>query len=380
MGIDGFDAAAIQSDQKEEREPFEAYEGPTEGPWLPLRAKAIKKEFRGLPLIAAKGAGNPETSKGAPRQRFESFVQQGAMPMSSGRSIAVASSFALAVLLLAGCEYHFSGRTGDPGPGVSTCSGFGCPGDSCASTSTCNAECSCRSGTCASQQTCMANSDCANGLSCIHGVCHPGCVTNTDCHSGESCRSGACEKLPNDVQTCSWSADCSDRRATCINGACRVPCVKNVDCSGGNVCVNMYCVAPTNPTPKPDAGTPKPDAGTSNPGGSCTFNSDCGGGCYCINATCYLGCVNDTECPLTESCQQGICRPRPSTGACKVATDCTAGNDCVNGKCSKGCKDDVDCGGGGSTCKIGYCTSPSSCTSNCDCPTGQRCLSNVCQP
>jgi hypothetical protein len=161
-----------------------------------------------------------------------------------------------------------------------------------------------------------------------------------------------------------------------------VACVKDYDCSGGNVCVNMYCVAPTNPTPKPDAGTSggAKDAGTG-VGGSCTFNSDCGGGCYCINTTCFLGCVTDTDCPLTESCQQGICRARTATpGTCKAKADCAAGSDCVNGACSKSCKLDADCGGSGSTCHIGYCTQPNSCVSNCDCPTGQRCLSNVCAP
>ena len=63
---------------------------------------------------------------------------------------------------------------------------------------------------------------------------------------------------------------------------------------------------------------------------------------------------------------------------------CPPAHDCVNGNCRAHCDDTSDCAEGQS-CRIGYCQEPpprqgsgQSCTANCECPSGERCLEGRC--
>lgn len=58
-----------------------------------------------------------------------------------------------------------------------------------------------------------------------------------------------------------------------------------------------------------------------------------------------------------------------------------SGQDCVNGTCANQCTSSATCTGG-NVCRIGYCLPPTTtvCTTNCDCPTSQRCVMGTCQP
>ena len=223
------------------------------------------------------------------------------------------------------------------------------------------------------------------------------CSDDSACHNGQFCQGGRCWDVSDDVESCHERADCRWGEV-CINGICCRSCAKDDDCGTGGSCQENYCRPPDDHSPR-DGGSPtRPDAGQNTDGGflppppnsgdagtseGCRLNADCGPGNYCINSTCYLGCDADNDCPSTESCQQGICRPRPAQ-QCTLASHCPAGHDCVNGSCRAHCDDDTDCAQG-QTCRIGYCQEPpthqgsgQNCAANCDCPSGERCLEGRC--
>ena len=69
-------------------------------------------------------------------------------------------------------------------------------------------------------------------------------------------------------------------------------------------------------------------------------------------------CANNNDCPLSEYCDNGICRPfsgAMGSSSCRSAADCYTGLSCTLGLCT-GCVDNLQCGQGGS-CVLGVCIS-----------------------
>ena len=126
-------------------------------------------------------------------------------------------------------------------------------------------------------------------------------------------------------------------------------------------------------------------------GQPCGRSSECPFGESCVNYVCQWGggagaCVGDYQCPVGERCVGGLCRVSLSSEAsfsceeilvsaagiefltagggtqplgCITSRDCTPSESCVNGKC-------VLNGGIGS------------CTSDVECPAGERCRAGKC--
>lgn len=207
----------------------------------------------------------------------------------------------------------------------------------------------------------------------IDGPCP--CEDNLDCESGEYCLRGWCRDIPQGATACSTSAQC-DHREMCINGWCTEICAKDSDCSFGGSCEENYCCASGG-----DGGHHGSDGGTA----ACSTHAQCGVGAYCINATCYLGCTVDADCPSAESCQAGVCKPKPqnSQPSCTTGAQCVSGEDCVDGRCRAKCTASTSCPPG-ETCVIGYCTPSTSsgsgqpCAADCECPSGETCQNGAC--
>jgi len=130
------------------------------------------------------------------------------------------------------------------------------------------------------------------------------------------------------------------------------------------------------------------------------------------------GCKDDTECPLSYTCNNGKCEPPPTTpptgctsdadcaapticqtttGQCLEATGstcdpvegtgCAADEVCVGYKCAKvpsGCTDNSACPAGwicqGGACIPGGRPPTGGCKANTDCPTNNTCINGQCVP
>ncbi len=248
---------------------------------------------------------------------------------------------------------------------------------------------------------CVEDDDCAQSCACTNNVCEPRhttCSANAECGSGQFCLSGTCRAVPPGSRACTSSQQCG--MDTCINGFCVRPCDRSVDCSTGQTCQAGFCGGVTNPDGGTGGGSGSATGGgsgsatgggtgTGTGGGSttdagvptiCTYNADCGLGGWCVNNTCLFGCTADTDCTTGNSCQGGLCRPRPA-GTCSNSTHCASAQDCVDGACRDRCASAATCGAD-RVCRIGYCLPPTQvvCTTNCDCSVGLRCLQGSCAP
>jgi Dickkopf-like protein len=139
-------------------------------------------------------------------------------------------------------------------------------------------------------------------------------------------------------------------------------CAKNLDCAYGLECVDGAALA---------------DGGVAS-GRTCQFHSfgDCEG-----DGT-QPGPDGQPQCLNSYRCRNGHC-----TVQCAGHKDCKEGEVCKVGLCSKGgnavanCYENKDCPWP-ETCYYGQCVTraPSMrCSTDLDCPSGNRCLNGVCQ-
>lgn len=140
-------------------------------------------------------------------------------------------------------------------------------------------------------------------------------------------------------------------------------CTKNVDCAYGLECV---------------PGTAQADGGPGSAARTCQFHSfgDCEG-----DGT-QPGPDGQPQCLNSYRCREGHC-----TVQCAAHKDCRQGEVCKVGICHPGsnavasCVDNRDCRFP-ETCFYGQCvTRPNAtrCSSDLDCPAGNRCTNGVCQ-
>ncbi len=143
---------------------------------------------------------------------------------------------------------------------------------------------------------------------------------------------------------------------------------------------------------------------------SCESDDECPPGDYCgSDNECHEPCVDDSNCPTDQICEDGQCEEPPPP--CVDDEDCEGEDHCVGGGCLPPCPDggndcglddvacdpdacyDEDGGGDGDTppciydsqcdggyvCEDGVCQPPDN---HCDmsCPTGEVCEDGTCQP
>ena len=155
-------------------------------------------------------------------------------------------------------------------------------------------------------------------------------------------------------EPCTRHSDCSDPTHLCLDGVCRTECGDDRDCEEGELCIEGRCLV------------------SSLGSGTCT-GPDCAGP--------PLPCLDDTDCPFEQPCNQatGTCARvsgAPHTARCDEDGDCSAGKVCRGGTCEPGCTRDEDCASG-RVCRSGACETE--CTSDDDCEVGRVCRGQTCQ-
>lgn len=209
----------------------------------------------------------------------------------------------------------------------------------------------CRIGMCAQEERCdrdshlctpgcLIHEDCALGNFCNNGTCDFGCRQDSECFGGEVCQQGLCQPA-----SCQSDADCPlDAFCDTNQGMCQGGCRTSPDtCSLGTVCdpeghscVPMACRSDANCAPGflciagafGDFCTP-----------ACRANSDCGQGQRCVNQECT--CQVSQDCPGALGCEAEVC-----VSGCLQDSDCFGSQTCnVDTKlCNTGllnCQDDL---------------------------------------
>lgn len=254
------------------------------------------------------------------------------------------------------------------GPGSETryyCDGSGC--------FTCDAY-GCSTVTPPAKQSCTGSSSCPEGSVCTASGCTVTCKDNSACPQGEVCQSGLCsapQTTPGTAVECTTKKDCGDGKA-CVSGSCEAcggtagpcPCTAATDCSTGQQCVAGSCTDPQN---------------------VCKFSSECGDGKVCADGQCLASC-EAAPCADGFTCDNGACKPKPTTG-CTTNADCSGATpQCAAGSCVKACTADAECGAG-NYCNQGACavdTRPKpNCTEDAQCggtaATPKKCLGGFCK-
>lgn len=233
---------------------------------------------------------------------------------------------------------------------------------------------------------CVRARDCGTGQSCVNNLCTsppmsqcdarnpcatagevcrnfkcvaeatPECTDRQDCASNEVCLDGACEAQ---TTTCVFNNEC-DGDGKCVDGTCAASCSGEVGCGQDERCIEGLCEAV-----------------------ECRRSSDCDAGDLCVDAICEQACSVDGDCGDGFLCQNArYCIPDPGV-TCRVNSECGRDEVCVQGDCQTPCSCNQQCATGES-CNLdtGSCQVPtqsiSSCTDDCDCPSGQSCSEGQC--
>ncbi|MBK06591.1 MAG: hypothetical protein CL920_39950 [Deltaproteobacteria bacterium] len=306
----------------------------------------------------------------------------------------------------------------------------------CTTTAQCKVDCDCPQGQACSNGACgIANivkyccdkEGCPKGQACSRTDGSAGvCGGTTGCRSNAECGKTSCQQLGTDcalnTPTCDVAtgkcvpgaqlvrnADCKTQNGqlTCVPRT-GVVCKTHCDCPQGQGCSSGQCIGGTFPTYCCDkAGCPTKQAcynkdGTPGicPGvGGCKTDQDCGkASCRQSGTTCVVTkptCDTTTgTCRSSSAASPGVCDP--NTGSCTPLTPCQVHCDCPQGQacattpfgirvcqqvstpvycCDKaGCPSSTACfdkNNARGTCPI-------TCTSPCDCNTGEDCVSGRC--
>lgn len=230
-----------------------------------------------------------------------------------------------------------------------TCPTAGCPSGS---------HCDPSSNVCVT--TCASDAVCATDEICASTQCVKGCRADAACPLGERCVQYKC------VFACRSSSECElDTVCNVGTGKCVAGCDFDARCKSGEICdgVTHQCRA------------------------GCTLDGDCqGSGVICDSSTrtCRSGCRGDAACPLSQVCDSSN---RCVTGCHRDSTRCPAGQSCIATSATDTHCSQTACGGTlGATCQganwqcyvvvrgsQGTSACRRQCTTNSDCPSGERC-------
>lgn len=200
------------------------------------------------------------------------------------------------------------------------------------------------------------------------------CYDDTECAAEHVCDAsrGAC--IPQEDRRC-WSdydcragSTCDSDSGLCSDAGGAQECQRSSDCGASELCLYGVCL-PGGASPDPD-----PEPGDR---AACVFNDDCSAGLLCVDGSCRATCQSDAGCSSEDSCQGGLCLPRPPRVVeCGRNADCGAEQLCVDARCVTPCRASCECSVG-DWCGDGFCQAPPeerlTCSADCDCPSGGSC-------
>ena len=266
---------------------------------------------------------------------------------------------------------------------VEGCAQCACPGEGCSTDADCGSDAFCNLPIC----------DGPDGPCPAYGTCEPrnpppaSCSSDSDCSAGEHC-------LPDSSGTCNCPSDAPG--CTCaVVSTCQPGCLSDADCSQGEVCQNSALTGPgacvaTGCTTDADCGSgqfcdiadcdiwgPCPaqgvceDLGDGGPAAGCSADLDCGPGAHCVQPECFRdpcpgyceadaqdagpgGCFADADCGSNERCVRQACGDMPCCDQIPPGTQPPCISDTTPGQC--------------------VAVSPSTCSVDADCPTGEACF------
>ncbi|MCB9525421.1 MAG: hypothetical protein H6702_18875 [Myxococcales bacterium] len=233
---------------------------------------------------------------------------------------------------------------------------------------------------------CDEDSDCEGGYCDIGGACNPLRGLNQGCGRDGMCESGLCNLIEG-CQTCRENGDCPagdfcftpvGRPNECItprpNGSA---CEVNAMCQS-NTCIEGECRRACNrdaDCPASDwchVGGCKPKLANSL---ACVEDRVCQSGI--CDLTC-VACIRGEGCAANQYCDlpgENDCRAKKANGqACSGAFECTGGA-CIDGRCRTDCNRDADCPAG-DFCHVGGCVDKLA--NGAACVENRVCESNVC--
>lgn len=260
-----------------------------------------------------------------------------------------------------------------PETGARECrSGYG---DSCSSSSDCEAERTCKNGRCRGLlfEECNSNGGCSEGFQCQDGKCLLGvlgvCESNDQCadRHERSCHDGKCRLKP--LEWCENSEQCMF--GECQNRKCRGAIGDS--CTEDEGCLQNYCKDDTKTCevwPQPTSCSTDSDC-ASEPDhicsdgqclkgvlASCTRQRECAKNHFCTREKCRVGlkerCLSDEECNWNHcNSHSRRCRITPNSGPCTDEYDCLDYNfkryECQSVsklcklKLNERCRGDYDC-------------------------------------
>lgn len=163
---------------------------------------------------------------------------------------------------------------------------------------------------------CTLTSDCDPNLYCVYGMCVKQCESSVDCN--QLAMDAICVRIPGE------DVESDDVQMQDPINLCQKPtaCGENADggtCGSGQTCAMGKCWV------------------------SCDDESDCPGSDYCKNGICLpneddAGATDDIKdegkpCEINSDCATMLCGSKGFCRACRVSGDCFSGAFCFEGNC-----------------------------------------------
>ncbi len=144
-------------------------------------------------------------------------------------------------------------------------------------------------------------------------------------------------------RSCAKDQECKGNEF-CDNGSCKERCISDDQCGSGEVCAPC---GKCQPEDLPAVCGAAPDF--------CSASVDCGAQKTCQAGRCHFQCTQDSQCPVGQLCNSGVCLddPNPAAPECVMNLDCTSGA-CINGYCHQDCNSSSNCGPT-EVCLMGLC-------------------------
>ena len=208
---------------------------------------------------------------------------------------------------------------------------------------------------------------------------------------------------PNQLRSCSSTADCPDLVAWECVGVCLQKCADDDECPATSYCnAQAHCLAGCRTSAQCASGDHCIDGGCVAGAGSgtCTTKCDCATGEVCVEGACQAPpgqCAGPADCPRgprgpPDQCDSYVCDGfaktciDPAPSPCSTAADCAGRPGCAGGcACNEATQcipqvscttatEDADCGTGRFCDATGACEPAPTCTTQQDClPIGFTC-------
>ena len=200
---------------------------------------------------------------------------------------------------------------------------------------------------------------------CVKGYCLPRtCWNNGRCKKGYTCTDGICR--PHIHTQCEHSNECKHKEK-CIHGKCVGFCLSHQDCQAiSKVCYNQKCIQPPRCHQENEG---KPCKGKNVPRGlicqdgiciqieikECRNDDECRQGWFCRNDVCIFSCRFHYDCPgenqicTSNGCVDNVCKEDHIGNICGQLNMI-----CEKNKCQRPCLNVYECPSS-EFCALGIC-------------------------